>query len=49
MDKYIAEESTRLSGTILDLVDAGTDTYDDTGELFYDDIEQESCGESLDG
>ena len=48
MDKYIADESTRLSGTILDLKDAGTDTYEDKGEVYYEDIEQDSCGESLD-
>ena len=49
MNQYIAEESTRLSGTILNLVVAESDTYTETGELEIAAYEQDDLGESFDG
>ena len=48
MDAYIKLESKRLEGTILDLTVAAQDTYDDEGEQYYEDMEEDSCEESLD-
>ena len=48
MGAYIKLESKRLEGTILDLTVAAQDTYDDEGEQYYEDMEEDSCGESLD-
>ena len=46
---YVANDSTRLSGSILKLAVAESDTYTETGELGIEDYEEDELGESFDG
>ena len=53
MDNFIEKESTRLEGKVgfspSQLVVKDTDNYDiDGDDTFYDEYEEDSCGESLD-